>query len=80
MFSPSSGNDRKKNEANGFSTEVSQLDSANWNQPADISITKNLRNTTGSKNTDILPQGIGLFTEFHDITNFLIRNTMNLGK
>ena len=78
---PSSGNDRKKNEANGFSTELSQLDSANWTQPANISITKNLRNTTGSKNnTDILSEGIGLFIEFHEITDFLIRNIMNLRK
>ena len=77
----SSRNDRKKNEANGSSTELSQLESANWTRPADISITKNLRNTTGSKhNTDKLSQGIGLFTEFQEITNFLIRNIMNLRK
>ena len=72
----SSGNDCKKNEANDFSTELSQLDSVNWNQPANISI-----HTTDSKhNTDIIYQGIGLFTEFHEITDFLIRNIMNLRK
>ena len=58
VFDLSSGckteNNRKKNEANGFSTGT---------QPADISITKNL----GSKhNTDVLSQGIRLFTEFHN--------------
>ena len=57
VYGPSLGlrseNDHKKNEANGFSTGT---------QPADISITKNL----GSKhNTDVLSQGIRLFTEFH---------------